>query len=92
VQVLAIRIGNVNMRPIDRRRMGNWFSWRDLGQLVVLGIDHPELVFSIVYGLSATTGRHYDNGEAHALGYRPADAAAAEAFEAQILQDDPLPA
>ena len=31
MQVLAIRIGNVNTRPIDRRRMGNWLSWRDLG-------------------------------------------------------------
>ncbi len=72
--------------------MGNWISWRDLGQLVVLGIEHPELVFSIVYGISDATGRHYDNSEAHALGYRPADAAVAEAFEAQILQNDPLPA
>ena len=26
MQVLAIRIGNVNTRPIDRRRMGNWLS------------------------------------------------------------------
>jgi len=92
MQVLAIRIGNVNTRPIDRRRMGNWLSWRDLGQLVALGIEHPDLVFSVVYGISDSTGRHYDNAAAHALGYRPQDGTAAAAFEAQVLQEDPPPA
>jgi uronate dehydrogenase len=92
MQVLAIRIGNVNTRPIDRRRMGNWLSWRDLGQLVALGIEHPDLVFSVVYGISDSTGRHYDNAAAHTLGYRPQDGTAAAAFEAQVLQEDPPPA
>lgn len=92
MQVLAIRIGNVNTRPIDRRRMGNWLSWRDLGQLVALGIEHPDLLFSVVYGISDSTGRHYDNAVAHVLGYRPQDGTAAAAFEAQVLLEDPPPA
>ncbi|HOZ63668.1 MAG TPA: NAD(P)-dependent oxidoreductase [Burkholderiaceae bacterium] len=92
MQVLAIRIGNVNTRPIDRRRLGNWLSWRDLGQLVALGVEHPDLVFSVVYGVSDSSGRHYDNAAAHALGYRPQDGTAAAAFDAQVLQEDPPPA
>lgn len=90
MQVLAIRIGNVNTRPIDRRRMGNWISWRDLGQLVAIGIEHPDLVFEIVYGISDATGHHYDNASAYALGYAPQDAFGP--FEAQVLAEDPPPA
>lgn len=92
MQVLVIRIGNANTQPIDRRRMGNWVSWRDLGQLVAIGLEHPELAYATVYGISDATGRHYDNATAHALGYRPQDAAAAARFEADILRLDPPPA
>jgi uronate dehydrogenase len=92
LRVLAIRIGNVNERPIDRRRLGNWLSWRDLGQLVALGIENPHLMFSVVYGISDATGRHYDNSAAHALGYRPEDSTTAAAFEAGVFQEDPPPA
>jgi uronate dehydrogenase len=90
MQVLCIRIGNVNTRPIDRRRLGSWFSWRDLGQMVAIGIEHPEIVFEIVYGISDDTGRNYDNSSAYALGYRPQDSSAP--FEPEVLREDPLPA
>lgn len=92
MQVLVVRIGNANVAPIDRRRMGNWISWRDLGQLMALGVAHPGLVFSIVYGVSDTTCRHYDNRDAYALGYQPLDGEEAAFYEAQVLRDDPPPA
>lgn len=92
MQVMALRIGNVNTRPIDRRRLGSWFSWRDLGQLVSIGIEHPDVVFDVVYGISDATGRHYDNSTAFALGYRPQDGAADAAAEAAVLREDPVPA
>lgn len=92
MQVMAVRIGNVNTRPIDRRRLGSWFSWRDLGQLVSIGIEHPDVVFDVVYGISDATGRHYDNSTAFALGYRPQDGAADAAAEAAVLRKDPVPA
>lgn len=88
--VLAIRIGNVNTRPLDRRRLGSWISWRDLGQLVQIGLEHPEIVFEIVYGTSDATGRDYDNANARRLGFRPQDASAP--FVAQVMADDPPPA
>jgi uronate dehydrogenase len=89
MNVLAIRIGNVNTRPIDRRRLGNWISWRDLGQLVTIGIEHPGIVYDVVYGISDASGRDYDNTAAHALGYRPLDASAP--FEAHVVREDPQP-
>ena len=73
-----------------RRRLGSWFSWRDLGQMVAIGIEHPEIVFEIVYGISDDTGRNYDNSSAYALGYRPQDSSAP--FEHEVLREDPLPA
>lgn len=87
--VMAIRIGNVNTQAIDRRRLGSWFSWRDLGQLVSIGIEHPDVVFSVVYGISDSTGRHYDNSTAYALGYRPKDGAQDADAEARVLREDP---
>ena len=90
MQVMAIRIGNVNTRPIDRRRLGNWISSRDLGQLVSIGIEHPDLVFEIVYGISDATGHHYDNASAYALGYAPQDSIAP--YEPKVLAEDPPPA
>ena len=91
MQVMAMRIGNVNTSAIDRRRLGSWLSWRDLGQLVTIGIEHPDIVFSVVYGISDSTGRHYDNATAYALGYRPQDGAADRAAEDAVLRADPLP-
>ena len=90
MQVMAIRIGNVNTRPIDRRRLGNWISWRDLGQLVAIGIEHPGIVFEVVYGISDATGHHYDNASALTLGYAPQDTFGP--FEAQVASEDPPPA
>ncbi len=89
MKVLSIRIGNVNTRPIDRRRLGSWLSWRDLGQLVSIGIEHPSIVFEIVYGISDSTGRNYDNSSAYRLGYKPKDVS--EPFECEVLQEDPVP-
>ena len=92
MEVMAIRIGNVNTQAIDRRRLGSWLSWRDLGQLVSIGIEHPDVVFSVVYGISDSTGRHYDNSAAYALGYRPEDGAHDAQAEARVLKEDPVPA
>lgn len=88
--VLAIRIGNVNTRPIDRRRLGSWVSFRDLAQLVTIGIEHKGIVFDVVYGISDASGRHYDNAAAYALGYLPQDGS--EGWDDEVLREDPPPA
>jgi uronate dehydrogenase len=83
MQVFCMRIGNVNPKPIDKRRLSIWFSPRDLAQLVAIGIDHPDIRFEIVYGISGNKRAWYDNGNAYRLGYRPQDDS--EVYAAEIL-------
>lgn len=87
LRVLCIRIGFANDRPIDRRRLSIWTSWRDLAQLVRIGIEHPGLRYAIVYGVSANTRGFFDNETAFALGYKPQDDA--EDFAATVLAETP---
>lgn len=83
MQVYCMRIGNVNPKPIDKRRLSIWFSPRDLAQLVTIGIEHPDIRFEIVYGISANKRAWYDNANAYRLGYRPQDDS--EVYAAEIL-------
>src|SRR5689334_2004166 len=73
MQVFMIRIGNVNPKPIDKRRLSLWISPRDIAQLVAVGIEHPEVKFEIVYGISKNKRAWYDNSNAYRLGYKPQD-------------------
>lgn len=83
MEVFCMRIGNVNPKPIDKRRLSLWFSPRDLAQLVTIGIEHPDIRFEIVYGISANKRAWYDNSNAWRLGYRPQDDS--EIFALEVL-------
>jgi uronate dehydrogenase len=90
LEVFIMRIGNVNPLPMDKRRLSIWLSPRDLAQLVSIGIDHPDIRFEIVYGISRNQRAWYDNENAYRLGYRPVDDS--ESYAADILtkhQDHP---
>lgn len=73
VTSLCIRIGNVDEKPCDVRLLSIWISPRDLAQVVSIGIEHPEIRFEIVYGMSDNACTWWDNTNARRLGYRPAD-------------------
>lgn len=73
LEVFCMRIGNVATLPADKRRLSIWLSPRDLAQLVQIGIEHPEIKFEIVYGVSANQRSWYDNANAERLGYQPQD-------------------
>lgn len=94
MRVLNIRIGNVDHKPVDRRRLSIWISPRDLSQLMRIGLDHPEIHFEVVYGVSGNVRAWYDNSNAWRLGYRPEDQSedhAREATEADLaLPPDPI--
>jgi uronate dehydrogenase len=81
MEVFCMRIGNVNPAPIDKRRLSIWFSPRDLAQLVTIGIEHPQIRFEIVYGVSGNARSWYDNSNAARLGYKPMDDSEAHAPE-----------
>jgi uronate dehydrogenase len=93
MQCFMIRIGNVNPAPLDKRRLAIWISPRDIAQLVTIGIEHPDIRFEIVYGVSGNKRSWYDNSNAVRLGYRPDDDA--ETYAAEVLarekpSDDPI--
>src|SRR5438477_1634863 len=83
LEIFNIRIGNVNPQPIDKRRLAIWISPRDLAQLVTIGIEHPDIRFEIVYGVSGNKRSWYDNSNAARLGYKPEDDS--ERFAAEVL-------
>jgi uronate dehydrogenase len=84
MEMFCMRIGNVNHSPIDRRRLAIWISARDMAQLVTIGIEHPNLRFEIVYGISDNDRTWFDNANARRLGYRPQDRS--ELYAEEILK------
>jgi uronate dehydrogenase len=84
---LCVRIGNFGERPIDKRRLAIWMSPRDLTQLVRIGLEHPDLRYEIVYGVSNNRRSWYDNANAYRLGYRPQDDS--EPYAEAVLAAEP---
>ena len=82
--VMAIRIGFVYIRPIDVRRLSIWISPRDLAQLVSIGLEHPDLGYRVVYGMSDNARAWWDNSSALDLGYKPQDRA--EDYAEEVLR------
>ena len=73
LEVFLIRIGYASSAPGDLHGLALWISPRDLAQLVAIGIDHPDVRFEIVYGVSRNSRSWYDNSNAERLGYLPRD-------------------
>ena len=86
MEMYMIRIGNVNPRPLDKRRLSIWISPRDIAQLVSIGIDRPGIKFEIVYGISRNKRAWYDNANAYRLGYQPQDDA--ETWAEEVLKNE----
>jgi len=80
---LCTRIGNFGPQPIDKRRLSIWISPRDYAQLVRIGLEHPDIRYEIVYGVSNNRRSWYDNSNAERLGYRPQDGS--EPFAQAVL-------
>jgi len=91
LRVLCIRIGYAGERPVDRRRLSIWTSIRDLAQLVRIGLDHQQLRYAVVYGVSNNARGFFDNQAAFRLGYQPLDNAEefAPAVLAEVPPEDP---
>ena len=89
MEIFCMRIGNVNHAPIDRRRLAIWISGRDMAQLVTIGIEHPDIRFEIVYGISDNARAWFDNRNAYRLGYKPQDQS--EPYAEEMLRREPAP-
>lgn len=86
MRVLSIRIGNVGLAPLDKRRLSIWLHPEDLAQLCRIGLEHPELHHAIVYGESLNERSWWDNRSAYRLGYSPVHRAEDHATEALAAQ------
>jgi uronate dehydrogenase len=86
MEVVCMRIGNVNPKPMDKRRLSIWLSPRDLAQLVSIAIERSGIRFEIVYGVSGNRRGWYDNANAERLGYVPQDDS--EGWAEEILKDE----
>ena len=71
MSVTCLRIGNVNDKPIDVRRLSIWLKPEDLVQLCRIGLEHPAIHFEVLYGASDNERSWWDNHRAYELGYRP---------------------
>lgn len=92
VTSLHIRIGNAMGPPVSLRTMAIWMSDRDLAQLVKIGLTHPDIHNTVVYGVSDNANGWYDNSAAFALGFKPQDRSedhieSARTGEAQVTMD-----
>lgn len=90
---LAIRIGNVGDKPLDVRRLAIWLKTEDLLKLIRIGLEKPELLFEVVYGMSDNERAWWDNNRALELGYQPEGksedyAPAVLEAETKLSQDD----
>ena len=79
-------MSNVHPTPVDARRLSIWMSPRDLAQLCVIGLEHPQIKFEIVYGISGNKRAWFDNANAKRLGYRPQDDS--EGYAEEILRNE----
>ncbi len=84
-EVLNIRIGNVAEEPADVRLLSIWISPRDLAQLISIGLEHPDIRFEVVYGMSDNARAWWDNSNAKRLGYAPQDRS--EDYAAKVLSE-----
>ncbi|MDF0662227.1 NAD(P)-dependent oxidoreductase [Rhizobium sp. BC49] len=73
IRSLSIRIGNAGTYPNSERSIAIWISARDLAQLVRIGLTHPLIAATVVYGVSDTDEKWWDNDLARRLGYQPED-------------------
>lgn len=72
VNAFCIRIGSCVPEPTSRRMLSTWLSYRDLVQLVGVGLC-ADYHFEIVYGVSNNDRGWWDNSRAFRLGYAPQD-------------------
>lgn len=85
---LIIRIGNAGKQPKTVRSLETWVSARDLAQLTLIGLTHPEVDATTVFGVSAGGGNWWDNSVATKLGYKPQDVIAEHAAADLSTEDE----
>lgn len=75
LRTLIVRIGNADPQVGDDRALRLWVSGRDLAQLFALGVEHDDIRYDVVYGVSICPQPLFVDAHAASLGYAPNDRA-----------------
>lgn len=86
LRVMVLRIGKVDVRPDNRRRLSIWLHPEDLAQLLRIGFEHPDLKHEVFFGCSDNDLGWWDNSRAFSFGYRPRHSS--RIFEASFPNDE----
>jgi uronate dehydrogenase len=86
MRVTSLRIGNVNESPLDVRRLAIMLHPEDLVQLCRIGLEHPDIVNEVFYGVSGNKRVWWDNSRAAAFGYQSKHNSEAQVALAQAEQ------
>lgn len=86
LEVVCLRIGSFQSRPIDVRMLSTWISPQDMVQLAACALEAEPVHFDILYGVSANRRAIWDNPASIRFGYRPVDDA--EQYAAELLAKD----
>ncbi|MDE0941958.1 MAG: NAD(P)-dependent oxidoreductase [Alphaproteobacteria bacterium] len=90
IRSMNIRIGSCFPKPFDARSLASWLSFRDLCQLLDIGLN-AEYQHEIIYGVSDNPTSWWDNSNAARLGYKPQDGSEDYRAEVEHLTfDDPV--
>jgi uronate dehydrogenase len=87
MRVTCLRIGNVDDRPVDKRRLAIWLKPEDVVALVRIGLEHPDIHFEIFYGVSDNADSWWDNSNARRFGYHPQGQSEAFRHQAMVAQE-----
>ena len=85
LEVVCLRIGSFQERPVERRQLATWLSHGDTVRLVRAALTAPGVRFEVVYGASNNTRRWWPL--TGALGYAPEDDAEDYAAEVEDKGD-----
>ncbi len=84
---MCIRIGSSFPEPKNRRMLSTWMSYRDLAELIRVGLV-ADYLYEIVYGVSANKRSWWDNRNAERLGFKAQDDSEAFAPKVEAIGEE----
>ena len=81
-ETVSIRIGSCFPKPVDRRMLTTWLSYRDFTHLIERCLIAPRVAHTVIYGVSDNNSKLWDNHMAAHIGFRPKDNA--EDYRAEV--------
>ena len=91
IESVCMRIGSCFPKPVDRRHLVTWLSFRDLRQFAEKALQAERVGHMIAMPTSNNSAAFWDNTAASVLGYKPVDSADdyREEVLAKTQQGDP---